>query len=372
MRKTFVQAVLAVVCGALLCSAFSSAAVAASPGEEEILVKYFDLTRGKLVFTYSKESKPQIYVLDFATLLAKAVISGPGGSWGARFSPDGKKLVFVSDRSGAKEIYTANPDGSGVQQVTSIKTGAQSPDWSPDGKQIVFVADKGAGSELTIINADGSNPVAIAKSSKQYSDPRWSPLGREILFATNEYWPGSDLLSVDIPSKKITVLTTGYGSWSEPTWSPGGKHYAFVYGPNEDPDIWVRSIDDVKGKAFVTRQGKDIDPEWVDSKDLFFLGEVIPGSGHYEIYLYEVETNQVLQVTESPGDMRDLSWYAAGPIQREAPAETPTASASATPTPAPEFGDKPASASSEPAVSGAIIMPPDTKDNQPTSEVQPK
>ncbi len=342
MKKILLQTVFAAVSFGLL----SLSPARAASSEDEILVKYFDIARGKLVFTYSKDSKPQIWVLNFSTLVAGPLVAGPGGAWDGRFSPDGKKVVFVSDRTGNKEIFVAESDGSNVVQLTTDKANAETPDWSHDGKKIAYISNKGgAGTALVVMNADGSGATVVTKTTKQYSDPRWAPNGREIILATSEYWPGSDLLTVDLESKKITVLTSGYGSWTQPVWSPDGKSYAHVFGPAEDPDIWVRDMSSAKGKAFVTRAGKDLDPEWLDDKDLFFLGEVTPGSGHYEIFLSDAVKNQVIQITECPGNMRNLSWFADGPIQREAGAKAHSASipaASPVETPVSEFGDKPA------------------------------
>ena len=55
-----------------------------------------------------------------------------GNSFGARWSPDGKRIVFVRNGRVGPDgaLYTMNADGSGVRRVTGPPArGARSPDW---------------------------------------------------------------------------------------------------------------------------------------------------------------------------------------------------------------------------------------------------
>ncbi len=286
--------------------------------QDEILIKYFDLTEGRIAFNYGIEGeKKKIYVLDFATLVAKPLES-PGGSLESpRFSPDGKKIAYVSDRGGgSKHIYVANQDGTGAVAVTSGGGLNETPDWSPDGKKIVFTSTRtGEGVDLFVTNADGTGTTALTKSTKQITSPRWSPVGDEILYSTNEYWPGLDLLAYKVATKKISIVTTGKISATKPAWDTTGANYAYVFGPAEDTDIWISKRDAGKSAGVVVKPGLDTDPEWMDDgKRLLYLSETTPGLGHYEIFMLDVTTMHTTQITDCPGDIRGLSWTPTSPV----------------------------------------------------------
>ena len=302
--------------GVLLSLHLSAAAALA---EKEILIKYFDLAEGRIAFSYELNGSRKIHVLDFATLEAKPLPDQEGNNDSPRFSPDGSKIAFVSDRTKNKDIFVMNADGSEVKQLTDSATEDEDPDWSPDGKQIVFSSPRsGEGTDIYLMDADGGNPTALMKSTKQNTNPRWNPNGESIVFMTNEYWPGTDLLLYDRASKKITILTTGYISSLQPAWDRNGSLFAYVYGPADDPDIWTQKLGGGgKGDALVTRTGKDLSPEWIDNgKSLLFLGETEPGNGHYEIFLFNRDEKGSLQITESEGVIRGLSWHPTSPNKK--------------------------------------------------------
>lgn len=301
--------------GALALSLF---AVRAEAAEQEILIKYFDLTEGRIAFSYESKSKREIYVLDFATLDSKPVADTEGAE-NPRFSPDGTKLAFSSGRSGDHEIYVVSADGSGIRQLTTSAGKDDDPDWSPDGKQLVYSsARSGTGTDIYIMDSDGTNQTALMKSTKANTNPRWNPAGTSIIFVTNEYWPGQDLLLYDRGTKKITILSTGYISSLQPAWDLSGNQFAFVFGPVDDPDIWVQGLDGAKGEAIIQRAGKDVAPEWMDKgKQFLFLGEMDPDSGHYEIFMHTMGGKEPIQLTETNGTIRGLSWSPISPTKKK-------------------------------------------------------
>lgn len=277
--------------------------------DDEILIKYFDIAEGRLAFTYLKDKKKTILVLDLAALEATPLQNLSGNNESPRFSPDGERILFVSDRSGKKEIYVAHSDGSNQARIAAVGAEEFEPDWSPDGKQITFAATSGSSSsDIYIANIDGSSARSITSSKKLNRAPRWSPKGDEIVFVTNEYWPGTDLLSYSLTTKKISILTTGYASSTQPSFSRDASQFTYVTGPVEDLDI-MQSKKGEKAVAIINRGGRDMAPEWFDNNNkLWFLGENTPGTGHMEIFLHNVEKKEDIQLTECTGTISDLSW----------------------------------------------------------------
>ena len=291
-----------------------SQGTSADQTSNEIKIKYFALTSGRLAFTYTKDKNRDIYLIDFKTLKVRPLISSPAADEYPSWSPDGQKIAFYSDRSGNAEIYTAKADGTELTRLTNNPGIDEDPDWSPDGRLIVFHSGRTKrGSALYIMNEDGSNqrklPISKEKESGMNSVPQWSPRGTEIIYSTNEFWPGWDIGILDLREATNKIITSGYQSFCRGKWHPDGGSFAFSYGAGNKIDIWNFVKGAEKLTPLIERPGRDYDAEWShDGKRLFFVGEESAGSGNYQLFVWEKEANQILQLTEAPGSIRHPSW----------------------------------------------------------------
>ncbi len=110
-----------------------------------------------------------------------------------QLSPDGSKVLFTV-RSIAKEdgeekyrtwIYLAE-DGK-VRQLTSGPRGDFSPRWSPCGRHIAFLSDRGKEkTQIQLISLDGGEARQITFRKSGVGVPVWSPCGKKIAFAARE------------------------------------------------------------------------------------------------------------------------------------------------------------------------------------------
>ena len=276
----------------------------------DINLRYFDISEGRLAFSYTEKGETDLYVIDFSTLNVTPIAAAKGVDEWPSWSPDGTKLVFYSDRTGDREIWIVKSDGTGLTQLTKSPGADEDPDWSPDGTKILFQSVRGSkGSNLMVMNADGSKQEAWTTGDKIKSTPRWSPRGDEILYSTNEFWPGWDIMLLDVASKKPKVLTNGYRSFCRPYWHPSGSSYLFSYGAGDGIDIWKQDKGEAEPKVFISRPGKDYDAIWNNKGDkVFFTSELEPDKGKYELFIFDPSTSKTQQITESSGSIRYLTW----------------------------------------------------------------
>ena len=214
-----------------------------------------------------------------------------GSSANSAFTPDGKFISFVADRGNKRQIYLISVNGGEALQVTKDEDGIGGYSWSPDGKQIVFSKaqpkskkDKtkeerfgafgieGEEYQLTHLwllnfNYDtillaGQPPCYSSKDStksnkapdcvslptaKQLTEGNfnvggfaWRPDGKQILF-NRQSDPlinsgiTSDIVLLDVATKKITPLITNPVGDFFSVWSPDGK--AFVYSSLIDDSV---------------------------------------------------------------------------------------------------------------------------------------
>ena len=87
---------------------FVRSAAAADP--QEFQVKHFDITEGRVAFSYIDGDKKDIYVLDFKDLNVTPIVTSNAVDESPSWSPDGRKLVFHSDMTGDREVYLVNYD----------------------------------------------------------------------------------------------------------------------------------------------------------------------------------------------------------------------------------------------------------------------
>jgi Tol biopolymer transport system component len=296
---------------------------ASSNKNEEFQVKYFDLTEGRVAFSYIDGAKRDIYVLDFKDLNVTPVVTSPGSDEAPAWSPDGRRLVFHSDMTGNNEIYSINYDGTDLMQLTNNKRSNENPSYSPDGKKIIFQSSaEKSESEIYIMNVDGSQPEAIIPDNEEGKQmnvtPRYSPRGTEMLYVTNAQWPGWDIMLYDFESKQSKFLTQGLGSYIRPAWKPDGSSFAFSYGSGDDLDIWYAEKGKPTPTPLIRRNGRDLDPCWSDNgKLIFFAGEMVAGQGDYQLFIYNSSPvksaknksgEQIQQVMNSRGSIRHPSF----------------------------------------------------------------
>ncbi len=277
----------------------------------ELKIKHFALNRGRLAFTYMDGAVHDIYVLDFAKLTIEPLYASKAIDEYPSFSPDGKKVAFYSDASGDREIYVIDSNGTNLVQLTNSAGADEDPDWSPNGEQIIFQSAR-LGKDtanLFVMNADGTKPEAITRlKEKKNTVPRWSPRGNEILYSTTLYWPGWDIMLYDVATKKSKLLTNGWQSFCRASWRHDGSMFAFSYGSGKNVNLWIQDKGE-KPYELTTLPGREYDAVWSDDgKRLFFVAESREDAGDFQIYMLELATKNITQITEGDGAIRYLSW----------------------------------------------------------------
>lgn len=297
---------------AVFTAVLSCALPAAAQPSEEFQILYFGQKEGRIAFSYERNGQDDIYVLDFQSLSVTPLIRHPANDQQPRWSPDGRWLALTSNRTGKYQIYLLGEDDQEPIQITNLKGDSTSPDWSPDGGYIAFQSTQGSpGKNIFMMNADGSYPRQVTRTNKSNTVPRWSPRGTEILYSTNEYWPGWDLELYDVNAQSTKVLTKGVAGFCRGGWHPSGSIIALSYGIGSNVDIWLFQKGMDRIVPLIQQPGREYDAEWMDDGNkLLFVGEPEPGTGNYEMFVWERSTKKVHQLTKSPGSIRHPSWTA--------------------------------------------------------------
>ncbi len=168
------------------------------------------------------------------------------------------------------EIFTIPAEKGDVRNLSNSGASAEiAPLWSPDGRSVAYFSDKSGEYRLMIAAQDGITPpreIVLPEPSRPYS-PAWSPNGRKIAFQDTHF----RIWLVDVATGTAKVADTDPYFMADrsivPVWSPDSR--------------WI---------AYPKRL-----------KSLFRA-----------LFVYEVETAAVKQITDGMADATSPAWDASG------------------------------------------------------------
>jgi Tol biopolymer transport system component len=258
------------------------------PGERRILENAFMLT-GKLVFAAGNFADYDIFLCDLSSNKVTQLTSDEYWNDYPRFSPDARQIAYATTRSGKQEVWVMNQDGTNARAITSGLKWADFPTWSPSGKEVAFVSNQNFQLDIFSIHLETGEMKRLTASQGFDCYPDWAPDGRHIAFCSDR-GRNQDINILDVQTLEEKRITTHPGPDTSPAFSPDGKKIAFVsqrpdekngfrfmqsfwdffYG-DEHLDIWVIELATAKLRQMTTNRGVDRNVRWSpDGKHLAY------------------------------------------------------------------------------------------------------
>ena len=142
-------------------------------------------------------------------------------------SPDGRKVAFAA----RGEVFaTSAKDGGDAERVTRTTAREQGLAWLPDSRQLLYLSSRAGYAQLFLYDFATGTESALTNDPRGDVSPRISPDGKSVAFARG----GHDLAVVDIATKRVRTLATGYFDQLPSTspmdfaWSPDNRWVAFL------------------------------------------------------------------------------------------------------------------------------------------------
>ena len=90
-------------------------------------------------------------------------------TYGAVYSPDGKRIAFLSNRTGTPQVWLVDAAGGAPKQITQTKDPVGSLAWSPVADTIAYNVARGGGfnAQVFISSPDGSESRRITTGGKE-------------------------------------------------------------------------------------------------------------------------------------------------------------------------------------------------------------
>lgn len=251
-----------------------------------------------------------------------------------RWSPDRERIAYITGLDQDKSLYVMWTDGSEKKQLLKRQYNIHDFWWSPASNAILVVVeidrpkDRLENWEVTIdgkikrwrtmhwakgwlhwnvkgdeVKTPHRRLVEILPEGTQW--PEWSPNKEWIAFKTD------GLLAIAEPDV-VSMGRSWFLQLNEPPcdsieeWSPDGKHVLFY----TSGDICVATVE--KGK-FVSYQNLSFyrgrDATWnSDGTQIAFIGGNKDGRRTSEIFILNVETSNMQQITSTNYEFFDLHW----------------------------------------------------------------
>jgi tricorn protease len=223
-------------CAALI-AAFAAVLFAAGAAGATRLLRFPDVWRDRIVFSYAGD----LWTVGTEGGTARRLTAHAGLELFGKFSPDGQTIAFTGQYGGDEQVYVIPAEGGTPRQLTFYP--AQGPladrwgfdnqvyGWTPDGRSVLFRSGRDgfrltADARLYTVPANGGPPTAlpIPKSGAGHFSPDgrqlvYSPLWRD--FRAEKHYAGgwaNDVFIVDLGTRALLRVTDDPHTDRDPMW----------------------------------------------------------------------------------------------------------------------------------------------------------
>ena len=220
------------------------------------------------------------------------------------------QIAYASLKGDSKEIYVMDYDGSNPRTITANGGLNKFPEWSSDNSKMAFVTILPFASrwELWIQNLEGGRQV-VGMPTSYVSSPAFSPAGDRIVFSARQKdRPDADVYVASLDGSQRRNLTNHPGIETSPTWSPTGRQVAFVSDRSGSPQLFAVDADGSNLQGLVTEGGHCDSPDWSPDGRFVAYSWQAPEQWKHDIYVVEVATGKIYQLTSGLGSNENPHW----------------------------------------------------------------
>lgn len=260
----------------------------------------------------------EIWVCDSDGANAHKILTEKGYCVSPGFFP-GKKgeFFYVTFSQGQSKIYRSALHKKVGEPMIVMRGSQVLPAVNAKATQMTFISDIAGRPDLFIQNLDNKGNM-VGKARQLFSAPRatqatstFSPDGKKLAFVSDKDGPPRiyqmEILSPN-DTKRATprLLTKVNRDNTSPTWSPDGSKIAYVSRVDGIRQIWIYDFETEEEIQLTTSPEDKENPSWApDSMHLVYNTE---SDDLCELYVIHLNKKEPVQISKGPDQKRFPCW----------------------------------------------------------------
>ena len=220
------------------------------------------------------------------------------------------KIAFTSNRiKGNTEVFIMDADGANQQNISNSPGFDGRASWSPDGKYLAFNSARNGVEQIFVWERANGQTTQLTNNTYASIGPVWSPDGRWIAYQNYGKKHKADLWIASIDGKSNRQLT--FHKKSEDgafNWSPDNKKIAFQSRRNYKYNLYVYDLEKEQEIQLTDTNMSDVQPKWSATGDKIVFLSNRGQYGRSQICLMQEDGTEQRCITDSRYQAADPIW----------------------------------------------------------------
>ncbi len=225
----------------------------------------------------------------------------------------GSRIYFVSDRTGHKEIWSMTYDGKNLKQHTNYRNITITPAVSPDGSKLAFTTFVEGTPSIYVHSLETGRRLSFYNQAASLNTTPDFTADNKLIYASS-ITGRSQIYEADLDGGNLRRISYSRSLDIDPAVNPQtGAQIAFTSGRSGLPQVYVMDRDGANVRKLSLGGGDAAQASWdPQGANVSFAWTRGFEPGNYNIFLINVATENLVQLTHGAGRNEHPTWAPSG------------------------------------------------------------